>query len=148
MGEPMRYVGFLRSLSTGKPVQTSGPRNESEKPENAADGTVDIAKFWGTIPAPQWWRVDLEKEYAIDRVQVVPYFDGHRYYQYTVEVSTDDKAWALVADASKNTTPGDEKGYTHKFPPVKARYVKVNVLKNSDNPAIHLVEVRVFEAGQ
>ena len=46
----------------------------------------------------------------------------------------------------KNTEPGTDKGYTHKFAPVKARYVKVNMLKNSDNPAVHLVDLRVYEA--
>ncbi len=148
LGDHLRYVGFEKSLSTGKPVDTSGKKNDNEKAEYAADGTVDINKFWGTIPAPQWWKVDLEKEYSVDRIQVVPYFDGRRYYQYTVEVSTDGQKWTPVVDASKNMTAGTEKGYTHKFNPTNARYVKVNMLKNSDNPAVHLVEVRVYEAGK
>lgn len=79
-------------------------------------------------------------------MQVVPYFDGQRYYQYTVEVSTDGEKWATVADASKNTEVGTEKGYLHTFEPAKARYVRVNMLKNSANPAMHLVEVRVYAA--
>jgi hypothetical protein len=36
----------------------------------------------------------------------------------------------------------------HKFNPAPACYVKVSMLKNSANPAVHLVEVRVFEAGK
>jgi hypothetical protein len=32
----------------------------------------------------------------------------------------------------------------HQFPAVSARYVRVNVLKNSANEGVHLVEVRVF----
>ncbi len=143
-----RYVGFEKSLSTGRPVSFSGPTNQTEKASFVADGYVDGGKFWGTIPAPQWWKVDLENEYSVDRIQVVPYFDGRRYYQYTVEVSADDKSWTLVADASQNTESGTEKGYLHTFKPAKARYVRVNMLKNSDNPAVHLVEVRVFEAGK
>jgi len=152
VGDNMRYVHFESSLTTGKPVSASkaggGSPEDPEKAEYAADGWVDGTKFWGNIPAPLWWQVDLEKEYSVDRIQVVPYFDGIRYYQYTVEVSTDDKAWTQVVDASKNTTPGTEKGYIHKFDPVKARYVRVNMLKNSDNPAVHLVEVRAWEAGK
>jgi len=143
-----RYVGFEKSLSTGKQVQFSGPTNNNEKASYVVDGYVDGGKFWGTIPAPQWWQVDLEQEYSVDRIQVVPYFDGHRYYQYTVEVSSDGQKWKQVADASKNTTPGTEKGYLHKFDATKARFVRVNMLKNSDNPAVHLVEVRVFEAAK
>jgi len=148
VGETMRYIPFEPSLTTGKPVEASGTKNPDEKPEYAADGMADGTKFWGTIPAPQWWKVDLDKEYSVDRVQVVPYFDGGWYYQYTVEVSTDAKAWTQVVDASKNTTPGTDKGYMHKFAPAKARYIRVNMLKNSDNPAVHLVEVRAFEAGK
>ncbi|MCY2929542.1 MAG: family 20 glycosylhydrolase [Planctomycetota bacterium] len=141
-------LAFEKSLTTGKPVETSARENKKDKPEYANDGWVDIGKYWGAKPAPQWWKVDLEKEYSLARVQVVPFFDGTRFYQYTIEVSADGKAWALVADASKNATPGAEKGYMHAFPPVKARNIKVNLLKNSDNPAVHLVEVRAWEAGK
>jgi hexosaminidase len=144
----LRYVHFERSLTTGKPTMASGPVNQNEKPDYAADGFVDIAKFWGTIPAPQSWQVDLEKEYSVDRVQVVPYFDGGRYYQYTVSVGTDTNKLTQVVDASKNTEVGTEKGYMHKFAPTKARFIRVDVLKNSNNPATHLVEVRAWEAGK
>jgi hypothetical protein len=92
--------------------------------------------------------VDLQKEIKLDRVQVIPYFDGKRYYQYSVEVSSDEKNWTKVVDASTNTTAGTESGYLHKFTPVSCRYVKVNMLKNSDNQAVHLVEVRVYEEGK
>ena len=146
--ETYRFLCQLKSLTTGKPVEISGPKNENEKPEYAVDGIVDIAKYWGTIPAPQWLKVDIQGEYMIDRVQVVPYFDGGRFYQYTVEFSTDGKTWTQVVDASKNTVPGTEKGYLHKFPPTKARYLKVNMLRNSDNPAVHLVEIAAWEAGK
>lgn len=148
LGEHLRYVGFEKSLSTGKPVETSGGVNPNEKPEYAVDGVVDINRFWGTKPGPASFKVDLQQEYELAGVQVIPYFDGHRYYQYTVEVSVDGAKWVLVADAGRNTEVGTEKGYTHKFNPARARYVRVNMLKNSDNPAVHLVEVRVFEAGK
>ncbi|MCY2924175.1 MAG: discoidin domain-containing protein, partial [Planctomycetota bacterium] len=147
-GPQTAYHGFEQTLSTGKPVEASGPRNNDEGCELAGDGWVDSSKFWGSIPAPQWWKVDLQKEYQIDRVHVYPFWDEVRYYQYTVEVSTDGKDWKQVIDASKNTTPGTEKGYLHKFDATPARYVRVNMLKNSDNPAVHLVEVRVYEAGK
>ncbi|MCY2927273.1 MAG: family 20 glycosylhydrolase, partial [Planctomycetota bacterium] len=146
--ERYNYIGHEVNLTTGKPVKTTGGVNPAEKPEFANDGYVDIDKFWGTIPAPQSWQVDLQGECKLDRVQVIPYFDGKRYYQYTVEVSADEKTWTKVVDASANTAPGTESGYLHKFTPVSCRYVKVNVLKNSDNPAVHLLEVRVYEEGK
>ncbi|MCY2928539.1 MAG: discoidin domain-containing protein, partial [Planctomycetota bacterium] len=147
-GPQTAYRGFEQTLSTGKPVEASGPKNGDEAAELAADGWVDASKFWGSIPGPQWWKVDLQKVYQIDRIHVFPYWDNNRYYQYTVEVSTDGSDWKQVVDASKNTTPGTEKGYLHKFDAVGARFVRVSMLKNSDNPAVHLVEVRVYEAGK
>jgi len=139
---------FEKSLTTAKPVESSGGINQKEKPEYAVDGWVDIGKYWGTKPAPAWLKIDLQGEYRVDRIQVVPYFDGNRYYQYTVSVGTDTNKLTQVVDASKNTEVGTEKGYTHKFAPTKARYIRVNMLKNSDNPAVHLVEVRAWETGK
>jgi sialate O-acetylesterase len=136
------------SVCTGKPVETSGAVNPNEKPEFAVDGYGDIKKFWGTIPAPQWLKVDLQGEFTVDRITILPYWDHKRYYQYTIEVSGDGTEWTKVVDASQNTDPGTEAGYTHTFNPITARYVKVNMLKNSDNPAIHLVDLRVYEAGK
>ena len=139
---------FEKSLTTGKPVQSSGGVNQKEKPEYAVDGWVDIGRYWGTKPAPAWLQIDLQDEYRVDRVQVVPYFDGNRYYQYTVAAGIDTNKLTEVVDASKNTEVGTAKGYTHTFNPIKARYIRINMLKNSDNPAVHLVEVRVYEAGK
>ena len=151
VGNTMRYVHFEKSLTTGKPVSASSSGGSGENPEKAeyaADGWVDGAKFWGSIPAPQWLQVDLENEYSVDRIQVVPYFDGIRYYQYTVSVGTDSNKLIQVVDASTNAVAGTENGYMHKIAPTKARYIRVDVLKNSDNPATHLVEVRAWETGK
>ena len=149
-GKPLGYIWSTtyheRNLALNKPVEASGNKNPGERPEFAVDGSTDIAKYWGTIPAPQWLRVDLEKEYTIDRIHIYPYWDGSRYYQYTIEVSLDGKTWSQVVDASKASTAETDKGHLHVIKPTPARYVKVTILKNSDNPAIHLVELQVFEA--
>jgi hypothetical protein len=91
--------------------------------------------------------VDLQKPVKIDTVHVFFYWDGSRYYQYTVDVSDDGKEWKTVADASKNTTPSGPRGVLHNFPAVEARYVRVNILKNSANEAVHLVELKVYAEG-
>jgi hypothetical protein len=140
-----------KNLTTGKPVTISNTRREGDRtdmPENAVDGIADIGKYWGTIPAPQWLQVDLQKEVTLDRLHIWPYWDGERHYTYTIEVSIDGKTWTKVVDASGNTEAETDRGREHKFNPAKARYVKVNMLSNSSNPAIHLVEIQVFEAGK
>jgi alpha-N-acetylglucosaminidase len=92
--------------------------------------------------------VDLGKVTKLDRAQVYPYWGGGRYYQYKVEVSTDEKQWQQVVDMSTNTKPASVTGEMHEFAPADARFVRITMLKNSANPAVHLVELRVFEAGK
>jgi hexosaminidase len=138
------WKGFEQNLTTGKPTTNSTGENASA----VVDGWVDLGKYWGTIPAPQWWQVDLEKEYTLGSIRIFPYWDGGRYYQYTIEVSTDGKSWAQVVDASKNATPETDQGRMHQFAATKGRYIRVNMLKNSDNPAVHLVELRAYEAAK
>ncbi len=138
------YKGFEQNLTTGKPTTNSSGQDAAA----AVDGWVDIGKYWGTIPAPQWWQVDLQGEYNLDRIRVFPYWDGIRYYQYTISVGTDTNKLTQVVDATTNNTPETTQGRMHQFAPTKARYIRVNMLKNSDNPAVHLVEVRAYEAAK
>ncbi len=138
------WKGFEQNLTTGKPTSDS----HGEHADWAADGWVNLAEYWGTIPAPQWWQVDLKQEYTLDRIRVFPYWDGGRYYQYTISVGSDTNSLVQVVDATGNTTPETDQGRMYQFAPTKGRYIRVNMLKNSDNPAVHLVEVRAYEAAK
>lgn len=137
----------MANLAMGKPVSDSGGTQGLQKPDYAVDGWADIKSVsWWAAPWPQWLQVDLEKVYEIDRVKVYPYWDGARYYQYTVEASIDGKEWWIVCDKSNNTHPAGPEGDEFLFKPRRARYVRLNVLKNSDNEGVHIVELQVFEA--
>ena len=113
-------------------------------PEMAVDGLVDRSSYWGASPYPQWWMVDLGEVRRIDRIRVVTYWDGARFYRYRVYISKDGRKWRLVADMSRNQRRSTPEGFWHAFPPVEARFVKVEMLYNSANPGVHLVEVMVF----
>jgi hypothetical protein len=63
-------------------------------------------------------------------------------------VGPDTNNLTQVVDATGNTTPESDQGRMHTFAPTKGRYIRVNMLKNSDNPAVHLVEVRAYEAAK
>ena len=132
-----------RGLAVGKPTRDSGHTEPGGDPSFAVDGSAS-GRYWAASPAPQWWQVDLEKPTMIGRIQVFPYRDGARYYQYTVEVSLDGERWTRVADMSGNTRPATARGETHAIAPTQARYVRVNMLRNSANVGVHLHEVRVF----
>lgn len=147
LGDPWRdsytWVNYQKNLATGKPV-TASSFDPSYPPENATDGLVELERAWWAGPYPQWLQVDLQKVTKLDHVQVFPYWDGQRYYQYDIAVSEDGKNWTRVVDMRNNTKIATEAGDMHQFPAVSARYVRVNVLKNSANEGVHLVEVRVF----
>lgn len=144
-------VNYEKNLTTGKAVASSGEQKE-EFSTLAVDGLVefqvDPASYWGASPAPQWLMVDLEETREIDEVHLYTLWDETRYYQYTIAASTDQKTWTTIVDASANTKPADENGYRHQISPVKVRYIKVTMLKNSTGPDVHIVEIRVREHKQ
>jgi hypothetical protein len=147
-GEKYDYQSFQKNLTTGKPVKCSavaGEGKEAEVPENAVDGWVGNSTLWGAWDPPQWLQVDLQGVYALDRVQLFPWGQDGRTLQYTVEVSSDEKNWTKVVDESRNTKPVSPHGHLYKFDPVKARYVRVNILKCSVPDVVELEEVRVYE---
>jgi len=135
------------NLALGKPVKISAQAQGAQKPELAVDGNwiEPYSSYWGDR-WPSWFQVDLGKPTTIDTVRIYFWWDS-RYYQYTVEVSADEKTWKTVADESKNTKPAMPTGATHTFPPLEARYVRVNILKNSANEGVHIVELQVFAPG-
>ena len=134
------------NLAKDKPVTASHPHQGGGKPELAVDG--NNSTYWGCAHSPTSVTVDLGAEETISSIKVVNYYSDKRYYQYTVEVSTDGKTWNKVADMSNNTDMATEQGTTHKFEQTKARYVRVTMLKNSANPGMHIVELEVYGGGE
>lgn len=135
------------NLATGKPV-TVGPspdRTDGWFAKIAVDGQCDDAGgHWASEgPAPQWLRVDLEKICPISEITLITYWDNSRYYQWTAEVSVDGQNWHKVLDFSNNRIPAAAQGYSGNFPKTMARYVRINMLKNSVNPFVHIVELIV-----
>lgn len=137
---------YQKTLTTGKPVVTSLGTEEGTSARYAVDGMADRWSAWWASPSPQWLSVDLEKPCLVDTVTVIPYWNGSRYYQYTVSVSPDGKQWTEVIDMRTNTTPATAEGIHHRFTPVEARHIKITMVKNSANESVHLVELRVYEA--
>ena len=138
-----RRVDYERNLTTGKPA-TASSIEAGHGPEYAVDGQINVDRAWWAAPYPQWLQVDLQGVYKLGSVRVYPYWDGSRYYRYTVELSVDAKSWVQVADMSQNTRPATESGDLLRFEPRDARYVRVNMLYNSANQGVHLVQVRVY----
>lgn len=138
-----RKLVIKPNLATGKPC-TVGPKPEpGEGAKIAVDGKADnVDSYWDGGSAPQWLQVDLEKVQPIDFVNVITYWDGGRYYYLNVEASVDGSQWKKVLDF-KDNVPATSAGYSGRFPKTEARYVRVNMLKCSANPSVHIVELIV-----
>lgn len=136
------------NLVQGKPVTSSGAWQGDCCPERAVDGIVTLDSFWSHPVPDGWLQVDLKQEFQVDRIQLTTYWDGSRYYQYRIELSTKGKDWLTVVDQSQNTTPSVPTGTMHTIKPTVARYIRVQMLKNSANPGQHIVELKAFEAAE
>lgn len=113
-------------------------------PDKAIDG--DQETYWAASPNPRVWSLDLGAVHPVRTIHIFPYCGDARYYQYTVEVSENGREWSQVVDMSRNEQLSSPSGHRHVLAhAVKARYLRVNMLKNSANVGVHLVEVRVFE---
>lgn len=134
------------NLATGKPATASEGTHPPHPAGRGNDGVIDINNYWDAAPWPQWWKVDLEDVYRVDRVRLHTYWWGHRTYRYTIEASVDGETWTQVVDMSKNTSPATIQGLEHSFQPLEARYLRVNMLRNSANIGVHIVEFMAFEA--
>ncbi len=136
-------VDFEGNMTTGQKVSASSEHGGYEA-KNAVDGFVDIEKFWDASPSPQWWQVEFEAVRTIKVLHLFTYWDGWRHYQYTIDVSLDGQNWTTVVDASGNRVKATQDGYKHSIDPVNTRYIRVNLLKNSANPGVHIVEFRAY----
>ena len=152
--EDLLWVNYEKNLTTGKkaaagqglPTNTPVPAAEFKAGNLALDGFAEKDNHWSINPYPSWLEVDLEKVATLDRIHLYCWWGDDRSYQYTIELSADGKTWKPVVDASRNTEKTTDQGYRHTFAPTKARYIRVTMLKNTANPAVHICELRAYEA--
>ena len=134
-----------QSLTTGKPVTASNYDINPSAPGLANNGRISLGEMWGDhVSEENWVQVDLEKVEEITRFKVYTFWDNYRYYQYTIEGSLNGEDWFEIVDFSENTELSTPQGIEHKIEPTQARYVKINMLFNSANPGLHLVEFSAF----
>ncbi len=134
------------SLTTGKPIWAT---NESDRPGLAGlanNGRVTLWEQWGGhVGEGVGLTVDLENPVTVRRLQVQNFWDGRRYYQYTIDGSLDGEQWEALVDHSGNTDIATIDGYVHEIAPAEVRYLRLNLLYNSANPGLHVVEFSAFE---
>ncbi|HZG85975.1 immunoglobulin-like domain-containing protein [Paenibacillus sp.] len=134
-------------VSQGKPVAASTQAGASL----ANDGDEYNYYDWNTTSFPVTWRVDLERETELSRIDISwrEWNGSEVYYTYKLEASNDDVHYDLLIDQSGNRTTSFN---SHKLSGTY-RYVKLTVLgeyghtNNADRPVTWyrgLHEVKVF----
>jgi len=127
----------LTSIALDKPASA---QSAIYSPSKANDD--DKLTYWAATPYPQWWKVDLENVYDITGIVLRNHVDGGRYYQYTIEASTDDITYTPVV-TKDNTSPAVDEGDSYVVS-VTARYLRVTTTYNSANQAVFISDFRVY----
>jgi alpha-L-fucosidase len=127
------------SLATGKPITASSlwQFGEEHVPGKASDG--DAVTRWSANlkeTTSGWLEVDLLKEQIVDAALIMEK-SFPRTEAFAIEVKKGDR-WKKIVEG---TTLGSEKRIT--FKPVKARYVRLNLIKTKGTPSIE--EFQLYE---
>ncbi len=147
----------IELLSQGKPTTASySSYPELHGPDKVNDGIINgdiingvpAENYWDSIRGAgglAWVRIDLMSTFTLTSINVAPYYDGSRYYNYFVEISEDGENWVKVGEKT-DTVPSPRLGDTYSFEQkTLGRYVRVSVTKNSvDNYSVHLSEIKVY----
>jgi len=126
-------------LTFGKKVTASsvysGPGASRYSPAKAVDG--DPRSGWTFDPKIKaaWLEVDLAKTYTFDRAEINEPYERIRRFELQAK---EGRKWRTF---HRGTTIGE--GFSVKFPPVTARYVRIEVLDTTINPLVG--EFQLFE---
>ena len=131
------------NVALGKAVTANVPQEGGNAPANLTDGTLE--KAWHGAKSPAQAQIDLGSVQTVNAAQVYFYHDG-RTYTFTLELSEDGKAWKQVAGNTDAPKPAEAEGLRVAFAPTPARYARLNVLKNSANQAVHVLELKLFSS--
>ena len=104
-------------------------------------------QYWEAEPSPASLTIDLGTITQFNKALIYFYFDKRRFYQYKISSSIDGLHFKTFVDMSKNKSKSELEPFTHRFSEISARYVRLDMIKNSSNPAIHVREIELFNEG-
>jgi len=138
-----------KNLALHRPAIGSTPCNENENAGQAFNGSVSggTGDKWCSAEDSKWLQVDLGSNTRISSVILRHSGAGGESSDWNtrafkIHVSTDGKTFTTVATVTDNTADGS----THKFEPVTARYVQLEVITPTQDgdPAARIYEFEVY----
>ncbi|NQZ58450.1 MAG: discoidin domain-containing protein [Lentisphaeraceae bacterium] len=150
----MRYTDISGSTisfpaaSSGKNLalrkKTQSNRDLREHSSSLAnDGKINPASSWGSVGSPHW-QVDLASIKEFSQIHLYDFWENNRYSGYIIEVSDDKQKWQRIIDMSDTPLPAHFNGTLHKFPSIKARYVRLKILSTIYG-GTSIVEVKILK---
>lgn len=141
-------INRASNIALNRPVSASRNQEADHAPRLMTDGdTSNNSGFWSS-GSPVEITVDLESTRRVAAAHLFFYAGDGRYYQYRIDTSLDSEKWQPAIDRSADTSPSTPEGFRLSFEPRDARYVKLTVTKNSNNPSIHVNELMLFSAAE
>lgn len=125
-------------ISVGKQVLALGGGAKA-----ITDGITDAHIHWDGGVAPASAIIDLGGCFAVDRVNLVTYYGDGRFYHFRVLTSCGGE-YSLFGEKMSDEIATEDGTDLVVASPVTARFVKVEMLYNSDNPSVHIAECRVY----
>jgi len=140
-----------KNLALRRPATGSTPCNEDEIPAQAFNGSVSggTGDKWCSAEDSKWLQVDLGSNASISSVILRHAGSGGESSDWNtrsfkINFSTDGKTFTTVVTVTDNTADVS----THKFAPVNARYVQLEVITPTQDgdPAARIYEFEVYGA--
>jgi hypothetical protein len=138
-----------KNLALRQAATSSAPCNDDENAAKAFNGSVSggTGDKWCSLEDSKWLQVDLGANARISSVTLRHAGAGSETSAWNtrafkIHVSTDGKTFITVVNVTDNT----EDVSTHKFEPVTARYVQLEVVTPSQDgdPAARIYEFEVY----
>ena len=140
--EIVRQQG-VAGLARNKKVVATNSENGAHPESMLVDGDLTLASsWWATAPATA--TVDIGAPAVVAGFLLTTYWGDNRYYQYTIDISEDGVTWTTVVDESDNTKVAGPQGILYPIDGTVCRYVRLNMLRNSVNSSVHVVELKVL----
>ena len=108
----------------------------------ANDGNFSSTWFTGDSTPGEWWTVDLGADYDLTGCRIM-WHDPGFYYQYKIEVSSDNSSWRTVVNKTNKDVIWMP---VHQFNAVKVRYLRITVNGLDDGCQLGIREVEVFNS--
>ena len=119
--------------------------NDGNLPANVND--QNLGTRWSSVAGalPAWIKIDMLELRTVGYVRIAFYRGNERTVSFNIELSADNQAFSQVSSGSSSGTTTDFERFD--FTDANARFVRVNVISNSQNNWASISEIEVWGLG-